>query len=90
MVTPNRARIEVDNWTAGSRRTTVAYIDLDLEERVRAIGIPLLEELIAEVRAITGLGRGDALCLLMCQAVEQSADVAAYEREAERRGVLAL
>lgn len=86
-----KVRCEVDHFHAGSRRTTVRYIDPDeVDPAAKAAAAPMVDHATAELMAATQLCREDARMLLLAMAIELEADSEAYEREAARRGVLAL
>jgi hypothetical protein len=78
---PRRLRVEVDRFDQGRHRATVLYVDADHPPPDLAARLaPVVEDAVAR------LGRPDARLLL----AERIADAEAYEREAARRGVLAL
>lgn len=86
-MTVQRGRIEITERDAvHGLRTAVAYfplrIDPELADQVR----PIVEEAVA---ALTMLGP-DARLALASEIVKRAQDAEAYEREARRRGVLAL
>lgn len=77
-----RARIQVDSHIAGVSRTTVTFVDLDIDPDVAAEAKPIVD------RAIAAVDHPEAASLLLCLAVELFSDIEAYERECVRRGVL--
>lgn len=83
-----RMRVQVDHHWPGGARTTVIYLDErpPLSPAEREAVDAVLEEAIAAL----SLPRADAIALIGCELTEQIADHEAYEREAARRGVLAL
>lgn len=82
-------RIEVD--TLNPRRTLVAYFDTDVPPALAEQLRPVVDDALAQVRA-GGLNLidSDACLLLAAEVAQLVADGEAYEREAARRGVLAL
>lgn len=81
-------RLEGTELTGRGLRTTVAYVpavDPALTEAVR----PIAEAAVAQLVA-AGMHAGDARMLLALKVAQAQADAEAYEREAARRGVLAL
>jgi hypothetical protein len=81
-------RLEGTEMTERGLRTTVAYVpavDPALAEAVR----PIAEAAVAQLVA-AGMHAGDARLLLALRVAQAQADAEAYEREAARRGVLAL
>lgn len=90
-------RVEVDRISKTERRRVhVAYLDDPalalgrLTEAQRAWVDELLAKAVAAGVADTGLHPDDVAAELLSLAVERQADVDAYQREAARRGVLAL
>lgn len=82
-------RIEVTDYSTGQRpRTTVWFVteeDRQIARRHAAALDPIID------RALAGLGGvPDGATKLAALLVEAAADADAYEREAMRRGVLAL
>lgn len=86
-----KVRCEIDRFESGERRTTVRYFDPDdVSPAAKALAAPLVDQAIDRLTAETHLDREDAAMLLLAMAIELEADAEAYEREAARRGVLAL
>lgn len=82
-----RIRVQVDHHWPGGARTSVIYLEppaLSPSER------ELVDAILEEAVVALPLPRADAIALIGCELTEQIADHEAYEREAARRGVLAL
>lgn len=81
------ARLEA---TSPGPRTIVAYFPTEvapeLVERLR----PVVDKAIADAVGALGVTAADARLLLAVEVAQLAADGEAYEREAARRGVLAL
>ncbi len=71
-------------------RTTVAYIDTDLPPALAAQLRPIVDQAVEAVAARCNLHASDVRLLLAGELAKLRADDEAYEREAARRGVLAL
>lgn len=82
-------RVEVDYFGADERRTTVVFLEPQITPCQRALVEPVLDRLLNRLEGL-GLSREDAKTWALCQLVELQADSEAYERESQRRGVLAL
>jgi hypothetical protein len=87
-MTATALRLDGTELTERGLRTTVAYVptvDPALAEAVR----PIAEAAVAQLVA-AGMHAGDARLMLALRVAQAQADAEAYEREARRRGVLAL
>ncbi len=71
-------------------RTTVAYVDTDVAPALVEQLRPVVDQAVEDVTARLNLHVGDVRLLLAGELAKLRADVEAYEREAARRGVLAL
>jgi hypothetical protein len=71
-------------------RTTVAYVDTDVPPALTDLLRPIADQAVEAVAARCNLHAGDARLLLAGELAKLRADCEAYEREAARRGVLAL
>lgn len=81
-------RIEVNVWENGERRDHAIYVTIpDLTDDERAFLKEKLDQVLDQMRQD---GIADPPWALLGAAVERHIDEAAYRREAERRGVLAL
>lgn len=84
------ARIEITEIVAGRPTTTVHFFPTEvapaLAERLR----PVVDDVVARAAAAADLIPSDAALLLAGGVAQLAADAEAYEREAVRRGVLAL
>lgn len=80
---------EVRHLPADGHRTTVVFLEPDLTLRRRAIADGIVDRLLDRLQAL-GLSHDDAAAFVLCELVERHADAEAYERESQRRGVLAL
>ncbi len=84
------ARLEITEVVAGRPATTVHFFPTDvppaLVERLR----PIVDQAVARAAVAANLIPSDAALLLAGEVAHLAADAEAYEREATRRGVLAL
>lgn len=81
----NRVRLQVDTADRTGMSTIVEYIDVvPVDDSTRSTVASVIDE-FAEA---TGLHSGNAALLLLSEVVHRVQDERAYEREAERRGVL--
>jgi hypothetical protein len=88
-VTAPALRLEGTELTERGLRTTVAYVPAGVDQARAEQLRPVADEAVAQVVAL-GLTAGDARLLLALEVAKAAADAEAYEREAARRGVLAL